>query len=94
MMAVDGKKAAVLVLLDLSAAFDTTDHAVLFSRLENMFELTGCVLQCFHSYLHRRSQSVLIHETISEACCSVYLDNMEFNFIYMLMTHSCLLHLM
>jgi len=72
MMAVDGKKAVVLVLLDLSAAFDTIDHAVLFSRLENMFGLTGCVLQWFRSYLHRRSQSVLIHEAISEALCLLF----------------------
>ena len=28
-------KAAVLVLLDLSAAFHTTEHDVLFSQLEN-----------------------------------------------------------
>ena len=69
MMAVYGKKAVVLVLLDLSAAFDTIYHAVLFSRLENMFGLSGCVLQWFRSYLPRRSQSVLIHEAISQALC-------------------------
>ena len=72
MMAVDGKKAVVLVLLDLSAAFDTIDHALLFSRLEYMFGLTGCVLQWFRSYLRRCSQSVLIHEAISEALCLLF----------------------
>ena len=37
-----------------------------------MFGLTGCVLQWFRSYLHRRSQSVLIHEAISEALCLLF----------------------
>ena len=72
MMAVDGKKAVVLVLFELSAAFDTIDHVVLFSRLENMFGLTGCALQWFRSYLHIRSQSVLIHKAISEALCLLF----------------------
>ena len=45
-MAVDGKKTAVLVLLDLSAAFDTIDHAVLLSRLENMFLSAHRLSEC------------------------------------------------
>ena len=35
--AVDDKKSAILLLLDLSAAFDTVDHAILVSRLANRF---------------------------------------------------------
>ena len=66
MMAVDGKKAVVLVLLDLSAAFDTVDHNMLFSRLENMFGLTSTVLEWFRSYLHYRSQIVSIGTAMSE----------------------------
>ena len=35
--AVDDNKSAILLLLDLSAAFDTVDHTILVSRLANRF---------------------------------------------------------
>ena len=44
MISLGQSKTAVLVILGLSAAFDTTDHYVLFSWLENLFGLSGNVL--------------------------------------------------
>ena len=66
MLAVDGRQAAVVVLLDLSAAFDTVDHAVLLSRLESMFGVKGTVLKWFQSYLTQRSQAVSIDNALSD----------------------------
>jgi hypothetical protein len=43
-MTVDSGRAAVLTLLDLSAAFDTVDHPTLLSRLEARFGVSGTAL--------------------------------------------------
>ena len=63
--AVDGKKAVFLVLLDLSAAFDTVDHAILLSFLNNYVGLSGSVLHMLESYLQGRTQCISINNILS-----------------------------
>ena len=55
-----------LVLLDLSAAFDTIDHDTLLACLSTRFGFTGYVLRWFTSYLLDRFQSVKIGSVVSE----------------------------
>jgi hypothetical protein len=61
----DAGKATALVLLDLSAAFDTVDHSILLHRLQNWFGVSDIALSWFSSYLHPRTQSVIINEALS-----------------------------
>jgi hypothetical protein len=49
---------SVLLLLDLSAAFDTVDHQRLLQRLACTFGVPGSALGLFQSYLSGRTQSV------------------------------------
>ena len=51
-LALDENKAAFLIMLDLSAAFDTIDHDILIHRLEHGFGIKGTVLQWFSSYIY------------------------------------------
>ena len=54
-----------LVLLDLSAAFDTIDHDTLLSCLSSRFGFAGSALKWFRSYLQDRFQSVKIGSCLS-----------------------------
>ena len=49
-----------MVQLDLSAAFDTVDHAVLIQMLQNKFGICGTALNFLKSYLTGRAFSVKI----------------------------------
>ena len=62
----DGGDLVLLVLLDLSAAFDTIDHSILLQRLHNEFGVIGSANQWFQSYLADRSQHVTVHLSSSE----------------------------
>jgi len=62
--AADGR-CTVLVSLDLSAAFDTIDHATLFSRLDNSFGIRDKFLSWIESYVGGRSQFVRIGKASS-----------------------------
>jgi hypothetical protein len=58
--ALDSKHMAILVMLDLSAAFDVIDHTFLFDRLDFTYEISGAALNWVKSYLKDRSQCVVI----------------------------------
>ena len=59
--AMDNQRVTRLVSLDLSAAFDTIDHQVLFNRLYVTYGITGTAFKWFHSYLSNRKQRILIN---------------------------------
>ena len=52
-----------LILLDLSAAFDTIDHGILLSRLKKAYAITDNALEWIRSYLTKRSFSVRINNS-------------------------------
>ena len=54
-----------LILLDVSAAFDTVDHSIPLTRLQNWFGLDGLSVNWFTSYLSSRSQAFSINDSIS-----------------------------
>ena len=58
--AIDNRRTVILLLLDLSAAFDTVDHNILLSRLHERFGVTGKPFLWFQSYLSDRMQYVSV----------------------------------
>lgn len=58
--ALEGGASAMVVMLDLSAAFGTVAHCTLLNRL-NYFGFRGTVLSWLQSFLEDQSQRVFLH---------------------------------
>ena len=65
LQSLDNGQCAILILLDLSAAFDTVNHNILLSRLHRRFGIGETALEWFYSYLNNRSQFVDINGSYS-----------------------------
>ena len=53
---INGNIAVVLLMLNLSASFDTVSHEILLDRLSQRYGITGSVHEWFASYLSSRTQ--------------------------------------
>ena len=68
----DSGNCVILLLLDLTAAFDTVDHDILLSRLEHWVGIRGTALDWFRSYLIDRTFSVSLVDLESSSAPLTY----------------------
>ncbi len=67
MLAADSGKRDILILLDLTIAFDTIDHDILLNRLSQWVGIRGNALKWFCSYLKDRGSVVQLGNGISDS---------------------------
>ena len=87
----DNRKGTALVMIDLSAAFDTINHSILLQRLRNRYGITHTALTWCQSNLAERYQRLSISDNYSQKlklttgvpqgsvldpCCSHYMYNL------------------
>ena len=66
LMSMDNKEVTLLLLLDLSAAFDTIEHSILLNILRQDFGVDGTALNWFDSFLSGRKQRILVGDKTSD----------------------------
>ena len=72
LLTIDSRQEAVLVLLDMSSAFDTIDHSLLLQRLGDRYGVGRTALSWFESYLTYRTQSVTVGNATSAPKTLIY----------------------
>ena len=65
--AIEDKKVMCLVLLDLSAAFDTVSHHLLLNHLKQHVGMNGKIIIWLSNYLQGHTQKVLLDDTAERA---------------------------
>ena len=64
--AIDMNEITVLIAIDFRKAFEVIKHDILLGKLEHV-GIRGNLLKWFGSYLHNRSQQVLVNKTLSDS---------------------------
>ena len=77
LLAVDLGYEVILVLLDFTAAFDTIDHSILLTRLEQRFGIFGKAWKWLASYLQDRTQFVRKGLFLGPLLFSLYVAPLE-----------------
>ena len=72
LIAVDKKFGVVMLIVDLSAAFDTVDHLLLMRILQDRYKIGGSALTWIQSFLTGRCQRVKIGGTLSDSLAVLF----------------------
>ena len=57
----------MMIMLDLSAAFDVVDHNIILKILESQFGVTDAALKWFDNYLRATCYCALINKVVPES---------------------------
>ena len=67
LIGIDQKFGVIVLMVDLTAAFDTVDHSHLFNMLQFKYRITGAALTWLKSFVTGRSQRVKVGDFLSNA---------------------------